>query len=166
MIMDYKSRHTSVNHALSTYGLGRTLVNCTGTLAILVALSGCNFRQGGALAGGIAGAALGRKHPVTAVAGAVVGGMAGYVIGSKVDDYVEKQQRAKALEAASLSKPVTWMSTQDQSYVNYTPGPVSYNQYGCGCRPIYCKGRDAQGRPIDVMIYAHQNNGGQWVLNQ
>jgi surface antigen len=134
-------------------------------LVLLGTLSGCNFRQGGTLAGGIVGAALGRNNPVTAVAGAVVGGMAGYVLGAKVDEHIEKQQRAKALEAASLSKPVTWMSTQDRSYVQYAPGPVTYDRYGCGCRPIYCKGQDAQGRLIDVVVYAHQNSHGQWVLN-
>lgn len=146
-------------HFLSLNSLGAVLM-------VALAVSGCNFRQAGTVAGGVAGAALGKDNPFTMVAGAVVGGMAGYVVGSKVDEYVEKQQRAKALEAARLSQPVSWMSTQDRSYVDYTPGPVTYNQNGCGCRPIYCKGRDTQGRPINVVIYAHQRSNGEWVLNQ
>jgi hypothetical protein len=175
MIMDHISSHTRVNHKVS-YGLGRTLAQLTGTLAILGTLSGCNAPQPGTgailgtsigtTAGVLTGAAMKNSSLGSKLAVSLASSMAGFIIGSAIDSYVAKQRQAKALEAASLSKAVTWKSTQDQSYVNYTPGPVNCNQSGCRSRPIHCKGIDPQGQPIDMVIYAHQNNSGQWVLSQ
>jgi surface antigen len=137
----------------------------------------------GAMAGGVTGGLIARRHPVAgAVVGAVAGGLIGSAIGRQLDEE-ERRQLALASELAAEQpvvkqvppKKVPWKRTDPKTNTVTASGWVvpksePYQRDGTTCRDVtQSVSKNGQTQSQDVTLcrtQVAQSDGSNWVIPQ
>jgi surface antigen len=151
--------------------------NCFAAMLAALSLAACSAESGpkevggtalGAVAGGLAGNAIGASggnRVAGTLIGAALGGFVGNRIGASLDDEDKRRAYAaqmQALETGPSGAPVAWRNPDSGRYGNVVPGPA-YQMNGESCRQ-YTHTVYIDGQPQSQRGTACRNPDGSWTI--